>query len=103
MCKLSVTAINKFVNEIQLEALANLPLPMVREKTGSAELRMSRDTLFAMIWNETENDISTNGLCGTCSRRRVNVWYLCEVGVLRTGQDASEDGRTVETHHWRHH
>lgn len=49
MCKLSVTAINKFVNEIQLEALANLPLPMVREKTGSAELRMSRDTLFAMI------------------------------------------------------
>lgn len=34
-----------------------------------------------------------------CSRRRVNVWYLCEVGVLGPGQDASEEGRTVETHH----
>lgn len=58
--KLSVTAINKVENGIQLKALVNLPLPIVREKTGSAELRMSRDTLFAMIWNETENDISPN-------------------------------------------
>lgn len=31
-----------------------LSLPSVREKTGSAELRMSSDTQFAMIWNETE-------------------------------------------------
>lgn len=50
MYKFSVTAINnKFESGTQLKALVNLPLPIVREKTGSAELRMSRDTLFAMI------------------------------------------------------
>lgn len=32
-------------------------LPIVREKTGSAELRMSNDMQFAMIWNQTEDDI----------------------------------------------
>ena len=31
------------------------------------------------------------------------MWYLCEVGVLRTRQDASEERRTVETNHGRHH
>lgn len=47
--KLNTAPNNKLENGVQVKAFVNLSLPIVREKTGSAELRTSRDTLFAMI------------------------------------------------------
>lgn len=89
--------------------LAAESLPSVRENTGSAELRMSSDEQFAMIWNHREREeglgqrkdsaaISSSQHAGGVAGR-----YLGEVGVLGSRQEACKQRGAIEAHHRGHH
>lgn len=79
-------------------------LPRVRENTGSAELRISSETQLAIIWKKLEVTIfSENNSFWMKYVSLLTTGYLCEVGVLCTRQEASEERGTIEAHHWGHH
>lgn len=80
-------------------------LPRVRENTGSAELRISSETQLAIIWKK-KLEVTIFSENNSFWMKHVNLLttrYLCEVGVLCTRQEASEERGTIEAHHWGHH